>query len=537
MAALDERFRLLSERWGGFLAREHGREDLHEVEEAAIAAGELQAIGAWLVYERAAESRSPPSARSRSAAVVGPSCAAIQRRHLAGARTQPRRRAAPATPPGARCAGRSSRRGSRTPTPAQSARAAFSAMSPPAGQTTTPHPHASARTSVPCPPWQTTRSHDGMVFAYDSHGTTHRVPRAREADRPARARSRSRSRAPARPPGPPAPPAAACARVLRRRGRDQHDRPLAGRRLDALARRLPQQRPDHPQPRRPRARVLELRQRRRPASASGRFPCGRTAAAPARAARARRCTPSRPRSSPIATSRSAARQSARPGAVRGSRAPIEYDGNPGAPCGWTWGMSVATGTEHSSAASAGAGVRMSDDRDVRREALDHGHGLARRPHGRRVGLQRPLGRGEHLVLGRGGELHPGRLAVRAPAPPRLDRHDVAALDQPASRAPASGTRAPGRRRRRGRPRRLTPPARPRRRSCVAPLLERPRHRRDDQRADARVAEHPQPLAHARRADRTASTVSISSSGQRRHRLLALALQVEVLHLRAASSNP
>lgn len=52
MAALDERFRLLSERWGGFLAREHGREDLHEVEEAAIAAGELGAIGAWLVYER-----------------------------------------------------------------------------------------------------------------------------------------------------------------------------------------------------------------------------------------------------------------------------------------------------------------------------------------------------------------------------------------------------------------------------------------------------------------------------------------------------
>jgi len=51
MAALGERFGLLDERWGGFLAREHGREDLHEVEEAAIAAGELGAIGAWLVYE------------------------------------------------------------------------------------------------------------------------------------------------------------------------------------------------------------------------------------------------------------------------------------------------------------------------------------------------------------------------------------------------------------------------------------------------------------------------------------------------------
>jgi ubiquinone/menaquinone biosynthesis C-methylase UbiE len=52
MAALRERFRLVEERRGGFLAREHGREDLHEAEEAAIAAGELQAIGAWLVYER-----------------------------------------------------------------------------------------------------------------------------------------------------------------------------------------------------------------------------------------------------------------------------------------------------------------------------------------------------------------------------------------------------------------------------------------------------------------------------------------------------
>jgi hypothetical protein len=69
---------------------------------------------------------------------------------------------------------------------------------------------------------------------------------------------------------------------------------------------------------------------------------------------------SRPRSNPIATRRSPARQTARPSRLRGSRAPIEYIGNPGAPWGWTCGISVATGTEHSSAASAGAGVRMSD---------------------------------------------------------------------------------------------------------------------------------------------------------------------------------
>jgi SAM-dependent methyltransferase len=52
MAAMAERFRLLFEERGTFLARERGREDLHAAEEAAIAAGELQALGARLVYER-----------------------------------------------------------------------------------------------------------------------------------------------------------------------------------------------------------------------------------------------------------------------------------------------------------------------------------------------------------------------------------------------------------------------------------------------------------------------------------------------------
>jgi ubiquinone/menaquinone biosynthesis C-methylase UbiE len=51
MAALGGRFRLLSERWGAYLAREYSREDLHAIEEASIAAGELKPIGAWLVYE------------------------------------------------------------------------------------------------------------------------------------------------------------------------------------------------------------------------------------------------------------------------------------------------------------------------------------------------------------------------------------------------------------------------------------------------------------------------------------------------------
>src|SRR5438067_1677188 len=47
--------------------------------------------------------------------------------------------------------GLSSRQGSLMPTLAQSARAAFSAMSPEWGTATTGHPEASARTSVPWP--------------------------------------------------------------------------------------------------------------------------------------------------------------------------------------------------------------------------------------------------------------------------------------------------------------------------------------------------------------------------------------------------
>jgi SAM-dependent methyltransferase len=52
MAAMGERFALLFEERGTFLARERGRDDLHAVEEAAIASGELPALGARLVYER-----------------------------------------------------------------------------------------------------------------------------------------------------------------------------------------------------------------------------------------------------------------------------------------------------------------------------------------------------------------------------------------------------------------------------------------------------------------------------------------------------
>ena len=52
MEGMGKRFRLLLEERGTFLARERGREDLHAAEVAAIASGELQALGARLVYER-----------------------------------------------------------------------------------------------------------------------------------------------------------------------------------------------------------------------------------------------------------------------------------------------------------------------------------------------------------------------------------------------------------------------------------------------------------------------------------------------------
>ena len=62
-------------------------------------------------------------------------------------------------------------------------------------------------------------------------------------------------------------------------------------------------------------------------------------------------------------------------------------------------------------------------------ASTDGHGLARGAHGRLVRLERPLARGEDLVLGRGGERHPGRLGGLLPAPPGLQRDRVAARDE------------------------------------------------------------------------------------------------------------
>ena len=125
--------------------------------------------------------------------------------------------------------------------------------------------------------------------------------------------------------------------------------------------------------------------------------------------------------------------------------------SPAAGRGRRGGSASPRGTPSSSAASAGAAVRMSE---TATSGANDAHELARRPrraHRRLVGLQRLLARGEDLVLGRGGERHPRGLGRLAPALPRLDPHLVAAREQLAARARASGTRGPGPRTRRAGP--------------------------------------------------------------------------------------
>ena len=108
-----------------------------------------------------------PVAAQRSswvAAAVGPGCAAAQRA------TRPRARAATgcaarAGPRAARpTACRSAARAARRRPPSRPARRSRPCR-PPAGQTSTGQPLASARASVPCPPWVTTRSQRGIVSA------------------------------------------------------------------------------------------------------------------------------------------------------------------------------------------------------------------------------------------------------------------------------------------------------------------------------------------------------------------------------------
>ena len=136
-------------------------------------------------------------------------------------------------------------------------------MSPAAGHTTTAQPEHSARASVPWPPWR----HDHVARAAWSARRTATAPAARwparrtppgsrpfvlASTRTRRVRQARERRAQQRaPPGP--------GEV---EGASRTTGPSPGGGSAGCARRLPQQRPDDAQPRRPAARVLEVRQRR-----------------------------------------------------------------------------------------------------------------------------------------------------------------------------------------------------------------------------------------------------------------------------------
>ena len=217
-------------------------------------------------------------------------------------------------------------------------------------------------------------------------------------------------------------------RVLRRRRRHHHDRAVAGRRRDALAGRLPQQRPDHAQPRRPVARVLELGQRpdeRERARHPGVHVRERRQAEPGAAVVVLLPPALEP---PVDDAVEAPPQ---PRAGRGARPPRADRERREA--GRRPGVDVRDERRHGHAGELrrerGRGREDVGHRDVGRERLDRGDGLPRRRHGGLIGLERALAGREDLVLRRRGERDAGRLGGLLPAPPGLQRDGVPAGDQ------------------------------------------------------------------------------------------------------------
>ena len=305
-------------------------------------------------------------------------------------------------------------------------------MSPTAGQTTTGQPLASARTSVPWPPWQTTDVARGHRLRVGQPRDEHRV--GRDVDRrvglaavPGGDHAHGLAREPLER-GAQQPVLA----VLRGRGRHEHDRArrrAAGRPARPAA---PTSAARPPAPTPATRAGTRAAAAWRPASARARGPCAPTARGGSPSRRRDSLNWSRPcsqrgldearvRRAPTAARRAACAAAAR----RSSRS-----GSPGAMCGYTCGTSVATGTPATSAASDAAGVMMSATATSGRDLRHHLAGLARGLDRRGVGLE-VLGRrgGEDLVLRRVGEVDPRRLGVRAPALPRLEVDLVPARDE------------------------------------------------------------------------------------------------------------
>ena len=386
---------------------------------------------------RVADGIGAANSSTSSAARAAGSCAAAHAASSPARRAQPPARPARARPPGRRPrASRSAAAGARRRRPSRRARRSRSCRRPRARDD-----RAAARQ----------RAHERAVAAVadDDVAARHRPrvgdpvdePRVGRARRSARGGGAAvpawRARGPAASASPSSAarssgargPATSTARRARAARRPAAARPRRTAAPTAAARRRASRG-------RPGARVLELRERRRRGQLRARCrrarrSSGGSPSAPARLVELRRARAPGPRSiEPVRR----ARHSARPTAVRGSRAPIEYGGKP------RLGARVDVGDERrdaarprSSPASAGAEREDVGDDHVGRAAPARSGSVSRaRAHHRLVGLQRPLARREDVVLRRRRERMPSRLDVSLPALPRLQRDVVAA------RAPARG---------------------------------------------------------------------------------------------------
>src|SRR3954454_6371787 len=470
-------------------------------------------------YAAAAKRSTKPAARAP---------ASFARAHAASSRARARGRASLGAPCGASAfaRGRASRRGSRTPAPAQSTRADVSFMSPAAGTQTGTHPPRRASATVPWPAWQTTASQRGIVLPYGTQSTS--VAFAGIGTSSARRSVLASTRT-----GRPASPASAARRRRCSRSCDVDGASsTSGSSPSGSA-----------------TSFAGGSQRSGPTTwvddghARGYSSCGNvatrhsareippcTCASGGSPSRARVSLSSRrPRSRPPAMMPSVARHIRRPAAVRGRRAPIEYGGIPGSPRGSVWGMSVATGTPSSSPASAGASVRTSFTIASGRSSATSGRVSPTARTTASYGASGFSSVGKTWYSGAGSKRMPSsstcdaqrRHVCSTTSWPRATSARPSAIIGNACpgspKAPSSSLRGSGFTK-------LGDEA-----QLLDALLLRSGDRRDPERADACVAVDGEPLAHV--VGRPAQRHGVDELvGHRGGRLVALAVEVEVLDL-------
>jgi hypothetical protein len=263
------------------------------------------------------------SRSSAAAALAGPGrsrCSRAMARARSEKPASPRSRRSASRMP----AGEDSRLGTDRPAPAHATRAAFSAMSPPAGEQMTGTPALRACATVPCPPWLMAAAHSGMVRAYEGQSTIRALDGTRTSGASGRPFVAARTRT-----GSAASPASdarksrcsgscdvlgatstsgsspgGAERASSSAGRSQMSGPVT-RAQGSSARHASSS---------GKVATSESRRERPPCSAdTGRRPTRSRAP----------LSWSRPRRSPLRTSGSKARHMTRPAAVRGGRAPVE----------------------------------------------------------------------------------------------------------------------------------------------------------------------------------------------------------------------